>query len=131
MTPTPVARTFSILPDAFAVCRLAPDAAIPDWAMPRHASFFAITQTREELSVICPAEPVPADITADRGWRCLKLEGPFALDEPGILAAIVVPLAQAGLTVFVEATYDTDYLLVKDMGKAVQTLKGLGHRVLE
>lgn len=132
-----VSRTFSLLPEPFAVCRLAPDALIPDWAMPRQARFFAVTQTREELSLICPQANVPTDaaevaeIIIDPGWHCLKLEGPFGLDEPGILASIVTPLAQAGISVFAEATYDTDYLLVKHIDRTLATLVQLDHRILK
>ena len=128
-----VSRTFSLLADQFAVCRLAPDVAIPDWAMPRQASFFAVTQTREELSVICPQTSIPHEVNGaivDPGWHCLKLEGPFGLDEPGILASIVAPLAAAGISVFAEATYDTDYLLVKHIERTLSVLEQLDHRIL-
>jgi hypothetical protein len=124
-------RVLSLLPEQFAICRLAPDSPIPEWAMPRQADFFAITQTKEELSVICPQQHVPKDITVSLNWRCLKLEGPFELDEPGVLASLVSPLAEAGISVFAEATYDTDYLLVNDIEKAIQILEQLKHKVLQ
>jgi hypothetical protein len=124
-------RTLTLLPDDFAICRLDPDAAIPDWALLRPASFFSITQTQEELSIICPQQRVPDDVTAHRNWRCLKLEGPFDLDEPGILAGLVNPLAQAGIAVFAEATYDTDYLLVNKIEQAIQALEQLNHRIVQ
>ena len=63
------------------------------------------------------------------GWRCLKIEGPFALDEPGVLAAIVTPLAQAGISVFAVATYDTDYLVIKECERAIATLEQLAHHI--
>lgn len=124
-----VSRTLSVLPESFAICQLPPEAAIPAWAMPRNASFFAITQTREELSIICPQQCLPpdSDILADINWRCLKLEGPFELDEPGVMASIVKPLADAGISVFAEATYNTDYLLVNKLELAISVLDGLGH----
>lgn len=128
---TTVSRTLSLLPEYFAICRLAPDSPIPDWTMPRQASFFAITQTKEELSVICPQQQVPADVIANTGWRCLKLEGPFELGEPGVLASLVMPLAQAGISVFAEATYDTDYLLVNQIENAIHTLERMNHRILQ
>jgi hypothetical protein len=131
MNNTP--RTLTLLPESFAICRLAPDAAIPAWAMPGKASFLAITLTHEELSIICPAHLLPADtdIPAFTGWRCLKLEGPIPLDEPGVLASLVVPMSKAGLSVFAEATYDTDYLLVNHIDTAIQALEQMGHRVVQ
>lgn len=126
-----VSRTLTLLPEPFAICRLEPDAPMPDWAMLRSASFFVITQTKEELSVICPQAYVPEGVMAYTGWRCLKLEGPFDLEEPGILAALVVPLAQAGIAVFAEATYDTDYLLVNQIENAIQALEQMNHKIVQ
>ncbi|MGB1009791.1 MAG: ACT domain-containing protein [Thiolinea sp.] len=123
-------RTLTLLPEVFAICRLAPDLPIPQWLL-QEASFTAITRTREELSVICPQEWVPTDVELqDRDWRCLKLEGPFELDEPGVMVSMAEPLATAGLSVFAEATYDTDYLLVNDIEVAITTLRQLGHEVV-
>jgi len=122
-------RILSLLPEKFAICRLSPHIAIPDWAMPTQASLFVITHTQEELSLICPQQLIPKNIKADIGWRCLKIEGPFELNEPGVLASIVSPLAAAGLSVFAEATYDTDYLLVNQIDVAIKTLEMLDHRI--
>jgi len=126
---TTPSRTLSLLPEHFAICQLAPDEPIPAWAMPSQATFYSITRTRDELSLICPQQQIPADVSADTGWRCLKIEGPFALDEPGILAAIVTPLAQAGISVFAVATYDTDYLVIKECERAIETLEQLAHHI--
>ena len=123
-------RTLTLLPEEFAICRLEPDASIPAWATPSQASFFSISHSQEELSIICPQPHVPEGVTAHLGWRCFKLEGPFELEEPGILAGLVNPLAQAGIAVFAEATYDTDYLLVNKIERAIQTLEAMGHRII-
>ena len=74
---------------------------------------------------------MPTDVELqDLDWRCLKLEGPFELDEPGVMVSMAEPLATAGLSVFAEATYDTDYLLVNDIEVAITTLRQLGHEVV-
>jgi uncharacterized protein len=128
---TTASRTLFLLPETYAICHLEPHEAIPDWALIRTANFFTITHTQEELSIICPQQQVPDDVTAHRDWRCFKLQGPFDLDEPGILAGIVTPLAQAGIAVFAEATYDTDYLLVNKVEAAIAAFEKMNHRVLE
>ena len=127
----PVHRTLSVLPGYFSICRLKPNDVIPEWALLRNVDFFVITQTREELSIICPQQNVPNDDTtiADKNWRCLKLEGPFEMDEPGVMASLVSPLAEAGISVFAEATYDTDYLVVNQLDKAVQVFENMGHTI--
>ena len=49
----------------------------------------------------------------------------------GVVASLVAPLAEAGVSVFVVSTFDTDYLLVKkaDFEGAVVALRAVGHEV--
>lgn len=120
-------RTLSLLPATFAICRLERDTAVPGWALT--GIFFSITRTGDELSIVCPQAGVPPETTCDRGWSCLKIEGPLDLGEVGVLASVTAPLAQAGISVFAIATYDTDYLLVKDIERAIQALSQAGHHM--
>ena len=93
--------------------------------------FVSITRTNDELTVVIPQERVPDGVQAQRGFRALKVAGPLAFDEIGILAAIAGPLASAGISIFAVSTYDTDYVLVRqtDLGKALGTLRDAGHTV--
>ena len=50
----------------------------------------------------------------DRGWKCLKVEGPLDFSLIGILASLTACLANADISVFAISTYDTDYLMVKE-----------------
>lgn len=119
----------SLLPDKFGICRLENSDGIPAWALV--GSFFSITKTAEELSIVCPAAAVPVGTKGERGWRCLKVAGPLHFDQIGILSALAQPLAQAGVSIFAVSTYDTDYLLVKgrDLARAVEALQLAGHEV--
>jgi len=119
----------SLLPETFAVCRLDPGSAVPAWAAQAGASFVSVTRTASECSVICQESAVPADIQAIRGWRCLRLDGTFDADLSGVLTSIVGPLAAARLSAFAVATYDTDYVLVREVARAVEALTRAGHRV--
>ena len=122
--------TLTLLEETFAVCRLPCDAPIPEWA--DVGPFASITRTREELSVTCLQRGMPDDIQAERDWRCLKVEGPFDLASTiGVMAALAVPLAEAGISLFVVSTYDTDYLLLKErqLTPAVEVLSAAGHTV--
>ena len=120
--------TFTLEPlsGVFAICRLDPDVAIPDWAQ---GDFTSIARTRDELSVICRKEHVPDGVRCDAGWRCLRLVGQFDLSEIGVLAALTKPLAKANISVFVIGTFDTDYLMVREssVDAAVKALEGAGH----
>lgn len=121
--------TLSILDGSFAVCRLSPDATVPDWAT--LGAFTAITRTADELSVICPAANVPAGTQAEAPLRCLKVEGPLDFSLIGILASLATPLAVARVWILAVSTYNTDYLLVKEsqLDLAVAALTQAGHSI--
>ena len=112
-----------LLEPSFAVCRLSACEAVPDWA--QRGTFSSVTRTPLELSIVCEAGNVPAEIEAETGWRCLMVEGPLAFTEVGILAALTRPLATAGVSVFAISTFDTDYLLVKEasLERAISILR--------
>ncbi len=121
---------FKVLPGTYAIARLAPDARLPEWC--HHGDLISITRTRDELSIICTDHPVPIGIVAERGWKILKLSGPFPLNVVGVLAAFAAPLAEARVSILPIGTYDTDYLLVHShqLSKALAALAAAGH-VLE
>jgi hypothetical protein len=110
------------------MARLAPDAPVPDWATAAR-DFFSVTRTADELSILCPASKVPADVRVESEWCLFKLHGPFSFAAVGVLASIVTPLANAGLAIIVTSTFDTDYILVKSGNEhaARQTLVVAGH----
>jgi uncharacterized protein len=119
-------QRFRALPGFYAVCRLSAESPVPAWAA---GPFVNVTLTTDELAIICPAEPVPADIRAERDWRVLKLVGPFPFTAVGVLASLATPLAEAGISLLSIATYDTDYFLVKSdaFDQAVAVLVAAGH----
>ena len=93
--------------------------------------FISVTRTIDELSVVCAAVSVPANVTADHGWRGLRVEGPLPFTLVGILASLSATLAAEEISVFVISTYDTDYLMVKDddLPRAVVALEADGHDI--
>src|SRR5271169_842509 len=88
----------SPLPDIFGICRLDAGAAIPAWAAA--ASFFAITRTADELSVIAPQAGVPEGVQCSGGWRALKVEGLLDFSVVGVVASLAAPLAAAEIPIF-------------------------------
>jgi hypothetical protein len=121
--------SLKLLPDSFAICRLAPDAPLPDWAT--SASWWSITRTAEEISIVCAERFVPEGVVASRGWRALYFGGPVPLDQTGVLASVTAPLAAARISVFALATYDTDYVLIPGAQRAaaIEALERAGHSV--
>jgi hypothetical protein len=117
-----------LLPGLYAVCRLPADAGTPAWAA---GQFVCVTRTAEELSVVCREDVVPKGSRCEQGWRCLRVAGTLDFSLVGVLASLLVPLAEAGVGVFCVSTFDTDYLLVKvaDVDRAMLALREAGHRV--
>jgi len=119
---------FSLVPGPFAICRLEPRAAIPAWAT--QGDVFSVTRTSDELSVLCAADLVPKEVRADRDWLCLKLHGPFGLNESGVLSAFIAPLADAQVSMLAVSTYDTDYVFIQeDSWIALAALQAVGHEL--
>jgi hypothetical protein len=123
--------TFSmtLIEQTFTIHRLKADAGIPKTALT--ASFFAITRTEEELSIVLPES---LEIQSDRhesGWSCFKVDGPLKLDQVGILSEIARTLAKAKIAIFALSTFETDYILVKrEQARAAQeALVSAGHKV--
>jgi hypothetical protein len=116
------------LPQTLAVCRLPPDASIPSWVA---GSFTSVTRTTEELSIVCDDDAVPDGVRCERGWKGWRVAGPIPFELTGIAAALVAPLAAARISVFLLATFDTDYLLVKSEvhDAAAAVLRAAGHEL--
>ena len=120
---------FTLLPDTFAIVRMRPADPIPAWA--EGGPFLSITRTQSELSIVCRERSVPAGTHADRGWQCLRVEGPIPLNTVGIAAEFTSVLAKANVSVFPIGTYETDYVLVKGdrVEIAIDALRAAGHSV--
>ena len=123
-----ISLQFSCVPGEFAICRLPAGSAVPLWGL--KGSFFSSTGTPEEVSLVCLAAQVPADIQHQAGWACLKLHGPFPFDLTGILASFLEPLSAKTIPIFAISTFDTDYVLVPQgsLDQAMTALGEAGHR---
>jgi hypothetical protein len=119
----------TLLKDRFGVCRLDENEAIPKWAV--DSTFFSITKTMDELSVVCEQKRVPENIRCERDWFALKVEGPLDFSLVGILARISSILSKEEISIFAISTYDTDYILVKekDVEKAINVLIKDGYEI--
>jgi uncharacterized protein len=127
-----ITLSLKVLSPDFAIVQRAADDGIPWWAA-RSETFLSFTRTSEESSLVCESRLVPEGVQAQRGYRALRIDGPLALDATGILASLAVPLAGAGVPIFVIATFDTDYILVPEakLSAAIKVLQGAGHRVTQ
>jgi uncharacterized protein len=119
-----------VLPGTLAVARLGPGEPVPGWAAAAGA-LHAVVRTAAEVSIVCEDGAVPADVRAERGFRALAVAGPLDFALTGVLAALAVPLAEAGVAIFAVSTYDTDHVLVRAerLDEAITALRAAGHRV--
>lgn len=122
--------TLRLVAGRYAVVRLAPQAELPAWAV--GGELLSITRTPEELSIVCAQAAVPEGVIAQGSFCCLKVQGPLDFALTGILASLTLPLAQAGISIFVISTYDTDYLLLPEtsLEDAALVLAQAGHTLL-
>jgi len=97
-----------------------------------NGALLCAVRTAEELSIVCEAGSVPEGIVHDGPYRALKLDGPISLSAVGVLSSLLGPIAEAGISVFVVSTFDTDYVLVPaaDQIRTTQTLAARGHTLL-
>jgi hypothetical protein len=108
----PLPYRLKILPKTLAICRLDARAPLPQWT--DETALLSLTQTPEEISLVCEEDAVPLKTLCDRGWRGLRVEGNLPLTMTGVLASLLNPLAEAGVNIFALSTYDTDIILVPD-----------------
>lgn len=117
-------------PDPLAICRLDVNAPLPSRL--QFGSFWSITRTRDELTVVCPEWLIPEQSEADVGWVVLSVVGPLDLEMTGVMAELATTLAEADVSLFAISTFGTDHILVRDefLEQAVVALRSAGY-VLE
>jgi hypothetical protein len=121
----------TVLKDLYSIYRLDKDSSIPDWT--HKSDFYSITRTNEELSVVCKHVDIKLveNVIIDKHWRIFKINGPLDLSQVGIIAHISDLFKKQNISIYPIATYDTDYILIKDNNtyKAIKILENEGHKV--
>lgn len=125
-TPT---YTLNQFPEKLAVVRLPAGAEIPAWA--ESSSLFSITATATETSLVCAGRDVPKKVIHQAPFTAFQVEGPLDFALTGVLAGLLVPLAEEQISIFTISTYDTDWILVpiNDVEKASEAWRRQGHTV--
>jgi hypothetical protein len=108
-----VTLTLARVPGRFAVVRLDPAEGWPWWATGSR-QLASVTRTPEETSVVCDATLVPPLVRAERDFAAFVVAGPIPFTATGVLARLAEPLAAAGVSLLAIATFDTDYVLVRE-----------------
>ena len=116
-------------PENLGVAKLGPGADLPSWVS--SGTLMSITATADETSVVCTYKAIPAKAKPEGPFTAYEVQGPLDFALTGILSALLVPLAEAQVSVFVLSTYDTDWLLVsaERFASARAALVAAGHTI--
>lgn len=122
---------FKVYKSNYVIYKLNANESIPEWI--DTSEFCSITNTEDELSIVCRDKGIETDITCEKDFRLLKIDGVLDFSEIGVLSGITTILANAQISVFAVSTYNTDYILVKDkdLHKTINLLKENNHSVSE
>lgn len=107
------ALRFRVIPGDYAISRMPVDARVPQQPA---GSFHCELLSGPWRTLYGPVEYAPPESTLVRvesGWALLELDGSFAFDVVGVMAAWTAPLAREGISLMALSSFDTDYLLVK------------------
>jgi len=92
-----------------------------------------LSKTSDEISLVCESVHTPSEtIASEPGWKALKVSGVLDFGMVGVIARISNVLAEAGISIFVVSTYNTDYILLKAkvLEKGIQVLSSNGYDVM-
>jgi hypothetical protein len=117
-----IAQQLRVLPGEFVVEHLAGGVQVPD------GEWLALARAPEGLTVVRPARPED-DQDAERWSAFYGSDTAHGLDAPGMLAALLTPLAADGVPVFVASTFHADLVLVPaaKVSTALAALQSAGH----
>jgi len=116
---------------AVSVVRLPADAPEPRWA--RGGPLVSVTRSADELSVVCPTLAVPEQLPGpvQGPYAAYEVAGPADSALTGVLAGLLRPLADGGISVFAVSTFATDWVLVpaSSTAPARAAWRAAGHAV--
>jgi hypothetical protein len=96
----------------------------------KEGAFWSLTRTPDEVSLVSPIENHESFLKSEGPWTLFEVSGVLDFDLIGILNALTQPMADAGLSVFANSTFNTDYILVKadiaDRAQDVWRSAGIG-----
>lgn len=87
--------TLDILTGKLTVVRISPGDGLHTWRDWSGQPLVSATRTGDEISVSCPPDTVPENITAERVWRLIKVRGVLGSPLAGFLADLATALAEA------------------------------------
>tara|TARA_B110000093_G_scaffold148264_1_gene161168 strand:- start:464 stop:850 length:387 start_codon:yes stop_codon:yes gene_type:complete len=120
----------SILEETYIIHKLEQSTKLPEGLT--DCEFYSLSNSQEELSLICPDQILIQSENSSPNWKCLKVAGPLDLKLTGILAGLSDTLEKAKISIFAISTFETDYLLIQKqvLETAKTALKSAGYKFL-
>ena len=100
----------SILEETYIIHKLDQSTNLPEELI--ECEFSSLSNSQEELSLVCPEQMLIQSENSSPNWKCLKVAGPLDLKLTGVLAGLSDTLAKAKISIFAISTFETDYLLI-------------------
>ena len=120
----------SILEETYIIHKLDKSTNLPEELI--ECEFYSLSNSQEELSLVCPDQILIQSENSSPNWKCLKVAGPLDLKLTGILAGLSDTLEKAKISIFAISTFETDYLLIQKqvLETAKTALKSAGYKFL-
>ena len=118
----------SILEETYIIHKLDQSTNLPEELI--ECEFYSLSNSQEELSLVCPEQMLIQSENSSPNWKCLKVAGPLDLKLTGILAGLSDTLAKAKISIFAVSTFETDYVLIQKqvLETAKSALKSAGYK---
>jgi uncharacterized protein len=91
-----------------------------------------VMRTDEDLTIISPEFMAPNNVQQVIGYRALRIEGETPTTSVGIIAALIQPLSDAGISIFAVSTFHTTYIFLMEevLVQATHALQHAGHEFI-
>lgn len=92
------------------------------------SSFFSVTKTDKELSIICDSDIDISCCIKAKDLRLIRVDGSLGLNTTGIISNISCILSSNGISFFAISTFETDYIILEDrvLNNAIELLSNSG-----
>jgi hypothetical protein len=96
------------------MAQLPASASVPRWALAddHPTAYWSVSRTADELCVIGAYDAMPGNAQGVGPFVVFSVDGPLDHSLVGVLAGLLRPLADAGISILAQSTFDTDWILV-------------------
>jgi hypothetical protein len=128
--------TLERIPGTYSLCKLRYLTRV-DLTLLLAEPFYALSKSPEETTLLCSNKIADAfeGLTEGRrdNFKAIRFAGSLSPTETGVLAALSKVLSEADVSIYVQSTFETDYVLFAeaDADKAEAALSAAGYEVCD